>query len=141
MNLAHYLDTVDIHLKNLSNNIDKLNKASINNNVRDDKLKAATKSKTSFLSTTITSLQSIKTLVEKIQVAEPTVITALYDIESRITSMQAALTAMNPPPILERFTSTMNPYDQPSPSATQAREFGLGRRAYIDEIFSGIKLF
>lgn len=141
MNLAQYLDTLDVQIKNVHKNTQGLNNLSMTNNVSDDKIKEVTKIKSSFLSTSITSLQSIQASIEKSQSADSKVANALSDIKSRITSLQAGLTAMKPPPVLEKFASIMNPYDEPSPSVKQAREFGLGRRAYIDEIFSGIKLF
>lgn len=141
MNLAQYFDTLDVQMKNVSNTLDKINKVSVTNDVSDDTLKDATKTKSSFLSTSITSLQSIQTFIEKSPNTDPKLTNALSDVKSRITSMQAALMSMKPSPVMENFASIMNPYDQLSPSAKQAREFGLGRKVYIDEVFSGIKLF
>jgi hypothetical protein len=145
MDLAQYFDTVDVQLKHLSNTLEKLTKESVRSNISDDKIADATKAKNSFLSMTITSLESIQTslqnLVKANELSDPKLANTSSDIESRITTMRAALTAMKPRPVMENFASSMNPYDQPSPSAMQAREFGLGRRAYIDEIFAGIKLF
>jgi hypothetical protein len=141
MNLAQYFDTLDVQMKNVSNTLDKINKVSVTNDVSDDTLKDATKTKSSFLSTSITSLQSIQTFIEKSPNTDPKLTNALSDVKSRITSMQAALMSMKPSPVMENFASIMNPYDQLSPSAKQAREFGLGRKVYIDEVFSGLKLF
>jgi hypothetical protein len=141
MNLAQYFDTLDVQMKNLSNTLEKLNKVAISNPVGDGKIEDATKAKMTFLSTTITSLQSIQKALEASKLTDSKLANAISDVKTRIASMQAALTAMKPPPVLENFASYMNPYDQRSPSVTQAREFALGRRAYVDEIFAGIKFF
>jgi hypothetical protein len=42
---------------------------------------------------------------------------------------------------IEGFISIGNPYDKPSPSLKQAREFSMGKQAYIDEVFAGIKFW
>jgi len=39
----------------------------------------------------------------------------------------------------EGFASYMNPYNQPSPSISQAYEFRLGKNSYLDEIFKSIQ--
>jgi hypothetical protein len=139
LNLAQYLNTVDIQLKNLTKTIDDLTKAAVNNPVDDSKIDSAKKAKNTFLTTTITSLQSIVTALTKTNMTDPKVADAITDVNSRITSMQAAATAMKPQAALEGFASIMNPYDQPSANAIQSREFALGRRAYSDEVFAGIK--
>jgi len=40
---------------------------------------------------------------------------------------------------LEGFASYKNPYNQPSPSISQAYEFRLGKNSYLDEIFKSIQ--
>jgi hypothetical protein len=141
LNLAQYLSTIDTQHKNLTNTLDTLNTVSIKNPIDNDKLETAKKAKTSFLNTTISSLQSIETSLQATQMTDPQVADAITDLKNRITSLQAALTAMKPPPVLEKFASYMNPYDKPSVNTLQSREFGLGRKAYIDQVFSGIKFW
>jgi methyl-accepting chemotaxis protein len=141
LNLAQYLNTVDVQLKNLSKTVDDLTKAAVNNPVENSKIESATKAKSTFLNTTVSSLQSIVAALVKTNMTDPKVADSITDVSSRITSMQAALTAMKPQAALEGFASKMNPYDQPSANAIQSREFTLGRRAYSDEVFSGIKFW
>lgn len=141
LNLAQYLSTIDTHHKNLTKTLETLNTVSLRTTVENDKLETAKKAKTSFLNTTITSLQSIVTSLEATKMTDPKVADAITDLKNRITSLQAALTAMKPPPVLEKFASYMNPYDQPSVNTLQSREFGLGRKVYIDQVFSGIKFW
>ena len=141
LNLAQYLNTVDVQLKNLSKTVEDLTKAAVKNPVDDSKIESATKAKTTFLTTTISSLQSIVSGLIKTNMTDPKVADAITDVSSRITSMQAALSSMKPQAALEGFASIMNPYDQPSANAMQSREFTLGRRAYSDEVFSGMKFW
>jgi hypothetical protein len=141
LNLAQYLSTIDTQHKNLTKTLETLNTRSIKTPIDNDKLETAKKAKTSFLNTTITSLQSIETSLQATKMTDPKVADAITDLKNRITSLQAALTAMKPPPVLEQFASYMNPYDQPSVSTLQSREFGLGRKTYIDQVFSGIKFW
>jgi hypothetical protein len=42
---------------------------------------------------------------------------------------------------MEGFASYMNPYNQTSPSISQAYEFRLEKKSYADEVFSAIKLW
>ena len=141
LNLAQYLSTIDTQHKNVTKTYDDLTNTSLITTVENDKVETAKKAKTSFLNTTITSLKSIETSLEATKMTDPKVADAITDLKNRITSLQAALTAMKPPPVLEKFASYMNPYDQPSVSMLQSREFGLGRKTYIDEVFSGIKIW
>jgi hypothetical protein len=137
-----YLNIVDIQQEQMTTNMSDLNSASKQYTIDPAKIESAADNKRTFLTTTITSLQSIITALEATKMPNPEIIDTLTKLQGRVTSMQANLTSMKIPSArLEGFASTMNPYDQPSPSATQAHEFGLGRRAYIDEIFAGIKLF
>jgi len=141
LNLAQYLSTIDTQHTNVTKTYDDLTNTSLLTTVENDKLETAKKAKTSFLNTTITSLQSIVTSLEATKMTDPKVADAITDLKNRITSLQAALTAMKPPPVLEKFASYMNPYDQPSVNTLQSREFGLGRKVYIDQVFSGIKFW
>jgi predicted RNA binding protein with dsRBD fold (UPF0201 family) len=141
LNLAQYLNTVDVQLKNLTKTIDDLTKAAVKNSVDETKIESSKKAKATFLATTISSLQSIVTGLTKENMTDPKVADAITDVNSRITSMQAVSTAMKPQAALEGFASRMNPYDQPSANAMQSREFALGRQAYSDEVFSGIKFW
>lgn len=137
-----YLNTVDIQQESMTTNMAGLKSASMRYTIDTAKMESAANNKKTFLTTTITSLQSIVTGLEATKMPNPEIIDTITNLQGRITSMQANLTSMNAPTVrLEGFASIMNPYDEPSPSAKQAREFGLGRREYIDEIFSGIKLF
>jgi len=153
MDLTQYLNTVDVQYKHLTKNIDNLTAANIKLTV-DDNLVSAKKAKSSFLTATISSLQSVATFIQTTLSSLNGTATSLNgtpleakfldystDIQSRITSMQAALTAMSPQVTSENFASYMNPYDQPSVNTTQSLKFGMGRKAYIDEVFSAIKLW
>ena len=51
----------------------------------------------------------------------------------------AAPTAPMTTGMTEGFASYMNPYNQPSPSISQAYEFRLGKNSYLDEIFKSIQ--
>jgi hypothetical protein len=148
-----YLNTVDIQQESMTSNMADLKSASMRYTIEPAKLESAADNKKTFLTTTITSLQSIITTLEETKMTNPEIVDTITKLQGRVTSMQANLASMNKPTQanvgsmntptgrLEGFASIMNPYDQLSPSAKQAREFGLGRKAYIDEVFSGIKLF
>jgi hypothetical protein len=148
-----YLNTVDIQQESMTTNMADLKSASMRYTIEPAKMESAVDNKKTFLTTTITSLQSIITTLEATKLTNPEIADTIIKLQGRITSMQANLASMNTPTQanagsmnastgrLEGFASIMNPYDQLSPSAKQAREFGLGRKAYIDEVFSGIKLF
>jgi len=137
-----YLNTIDIQQEYMTTNMADLKSASLRYTIDPSKIETAADNKSTFLTTSITSLQSIISALEATKMTNPEILDTLTKLQGRVTSMQANLTSMKAPTArLEGFASSMNPYDQPPPSVTQAREFALGRRAYVDEIFAGIKFF
>jgi hypothetical protein len=104
------------------------------------KTEGADDNKKTFLTTTITSFQSIITALEAKNMTNPEIIDNVTKLQARVTSMQANLTSMKTPARLEGFASIMNPYDQPSANSRQAHEFALGQRTFIDNVFSSMRI-
>jgi len=139
--LKTYLNTLDVQQESMTSNISALKSASTLYSIDPAKTESTADNKSTFLTTTITSLQSINTALQATNMTNPEIVDNITKLEGRITSMQANLTSMKGPPArLEGFASIMNPYDQPSANSIQALEFALGRRTYIDEVFSGMKI-
>jgi hypothetical protein len=143
--LKRYLNTVDIQQEHMTTNMADLKSASKRYTVDPAKLEATVTNKSTFLTTTITSLQSIITGLQATTMTNPEIVDTVTNLQGRVTSMQANVTSMKTlkgsgSGSVEAFASRMNPYDQPSVNGMQSREFSLGRQAYSDEVFSGIKL-
>jgi len=140
--LKRYLNTVDIQQEHMTTNMADLKSASKKYTIDPAKLESAATNKSTFLTTIVTSLQSIITALQATNMTKPEIVDTVTNLQGRVTSMQANLTSMKTlTGSKEGFASVMNPYDQPSANGMQSREFSLGRRAYSDEIFSGIKLW
>jgi len=142
--MKRYLNTVDIQQEHMTTNMADLKSASKRYTVDPAKLEAAATNKSTFLTTTITSLQSIITGLQATTMTNPEIVDTVTNLQGRVTSMQANVTSMKTlkgSGSVEAFASRMNPYDQPSVNGMQSREFSLGRQAYSDEVFSGIKLW
>jgi hypothetical protein len=142
--MKRYLNTVDIQQEHMTTNMADLKSASKRYTVDPAKLEAAATNKSTFLTTTITSLQSIITGLQATTMTNPEIVDTMTNLQGRVTSMQANVTSMKTlkgSGSVEAFASRMNPYDQPSVNGMQSREFSLGRQAYSDEVFSGIKLW
>jgi hypothetical protein len=138
--LKKYLNTVDIQQEYMTTNIADLKSASMRYTVDPAKTEGADDNKKTFLTTTITSFQSIITALEAKNMTNPEIIDNVTKLQARVTSMQANLTSMKTPARLEGFASIMNPYDQPSANSRQAHEFALGQRTFIDNVFSSMRI-
>ena len=139
--LKKYLNTVDMQQEYMTTNIADLKSASMRYTIDSSKTEGAADNKKTFLTTTITSFQSIITALEAKNMTNPEIIDNVTKLQARVTSMQANLTSMKTPAArLEGFASIMNPYDQPSANSRQAHEFALGQRTFIDNVFSAMKI-
>jgi phenylalanyl-tRNA synthetase alpha subunit len=139
--LKKYLNTIDMQQEYMTTNIADLKSASMRYTIDSTKTEGAADNKKTFLTTTITSFQSIITALEAKNMTNPEIIDNATKLQARVTSMQANLTSMKTPATrLEGFASIMNPYDQPSANSRQAHEFALGQRTFIDNVFSGMKI-
>ena len=156
-----YLNVVDAVSTNRSASVSDTNTIYLSTAKTDpasaSKINTAINANITFLNSTISSVQSIVTAIQPIQnAAIPGIVS---NLNARVASMQASLTAMNKQlgsvtamgsgtmgsgamgSGKEGFISIGNPYNQPSPSSSQGREFSIGRRAYADEVFAGIKFW
>lgn len=149
--LTIYLNTLDVQQDHLSKIISDTNIAFLPVIKTDEtgytKIQTAINDNISFITTTISSLQSMITILQSIQNPISAIAEIITKLNTRIISMQASLTAMNQKlnsvsmmhSSKEPFISYKNPDE--TPNTKQMREFNLGKRAYTDEVFSGIKFW
>lgn len=164
--LQIYLNVLDAVSATKNMNVSETNKMFLNrlntDSLAASKIQSAITANISFITSTISSLESIITSLQKnTNIAIPGIVSSLKE---RVKTFQESLAAMSKQigtvtmmesaavgsgamgsgPMgsgIEGFISIGNPYDKPSPSLKQAREFSMGKRAYIDEVFAGIKFW
>ena len=160
-NLDKYMNVVTIQQDNLSSTVSTTNVTYLSKAATDEtsynKVSTAINNYTSFLKSVIDLLASVVTTLQTVTVNSDKLGPIISTIQSRVTTLRTSHTAMissltgidtarkvrgsgSGSGPRERFISGGNPYNQPSPSGTQAQEFRLGKKEYSDEVFSAMKI-
>lgn len=160
-NFDRYMNVVTIQTDNLSSAVSNINIEYLSKTNTDPnsftKVSTAINNYTTFLKSVMDLLTSIVTTLQTISNNSDTISPIISTIQSRITTLNTAYAAMNSSLTSletrsknkgsgsgsgsrEPFISYGNPYNQPSPSGSQAQEFRLGKKAYSDEVFSAMKI-
>jgi hypothetical protein len=132
--LTKYLMIVDLEISNLDLKISNMSSTK-----SDVKLKNLLNTKVLFLNSVLSTLKSIHDILNKVKELN---VGVSSNIQTTITSYDSILQTTKEKLIpKEGFQSYGNSYNTPSPNITQAHEFRLGKRQYVDDVFSGIKIF
>lgn len=139
MNVQNYLHTLDTQQANLTANINEVSAAVKRGTIDSAKLVTANTNRVSFFTTSVSSLQSIVDSLDPAALPSPIIANVIADVKTHLSTMQAGLVAAKAQVPKESFVSYKNPYDHLS--SLQSREFSLGKKAYVDEVFAGMKFF
>ena len=139
LDIQNYLHTLDTQQGNLTANINEVSAAVKRDTIDSAKLVAANTNRVSFFTTSVSSLQSIIGALNAAELQSPIIANVLADLKTHLSTMQAGLVAAKAQVPKESFVSYKNPYD--NLSSLQSREFSLGKKAYVDEVFAGMKFF
>jgi hypothetical protein len=150
-NLIKYTQLIELQMKTLSNTVTNTNIKYLSTTSTDQNsynlVSTAMNNYISFVKSAIDLLTSVLSILQKITDNASNVAPLISTVTSRITTlntsesaMKLQLTSVNSGRKKEPFVSYGNPYNQPSPSGTQAQEFRLGKKAYADEVFSTMKI-